>query len=88
MKIHQKIEANGAKSPISPANGTTYTLKEVQEHVGGLVELVRLPGGKNIMLVDEEGLLKKNPVYNEQASALARRPIVGTAIVIPSSSFK
>lgn len=82
-----KIEANGKETPISPANGSNYSLREVQGHVGGLVELVRLRGTTDIMLVDEEGLLKGLPP-NYKATALAGRVIVGTAIVIPSKTFK
>lgn len=56
------------------------TLKEAQNLVGGLVELVTLSNGDQ-MLVDEEGLLKEKP-YNNEASDLAQRTIVGHAIIL------
>jgi hypothetical protein len=86
---HRQIAANGDQKGIAPLNGTDYTLAEVQKHVGGLVEVLYNVGGDpaTIMLVDEEGLLKGLP-FNALASALAKRYIVGTVIVIPLMSFK
>ncbi len=56
---------------VQPKDGKKFTLKEAQSLVGGYVELVHLDGD-NILLCDEEGLLKEKPV-NQEASIEARR---------------
>ncbi len=56
------------------------SLHEAQEVVGGLVELVRLSDGDQ-MLVNEEGLLHGLP-HNKLASEVANRPIVGNALIL------
>jgi len=56
------------------------SLKEAQEIVGGYVELVNLNGG-DAMLVNEEGLLQELP-YNDKASFLADRLVVGDVCVV------
>lgn len=56
------------------------SLHEAQEMVGGLVELVQLSDGDQ-MLVNEEGLLLGLP-HNKRASEVANRPIVGNALIL------
>ena len=55
------------------------TLEYAQEFVGGYVEMLTLPDGSQL-LFDEEGLYKKDPEQNPQASLLAMRRIVGNAL--------
>ncbi len=64
--------ANGTTEEVHPANAVSFTLKEVQAIVGGLVEVLDLPSGK-IMLINEEGKLHGLP-RNEQATKLAALP--------------
>ena len=71
-------------APKDPKKG--YSLAECQGYVGGMMEVVRLPG-RMIMVVNEEGLLMGLP-FNAYASALAGQPIVGNAMVVPSAAFK
>lgn len=59
---------------------TSPTLEECQEFVGGLVELVTLMDGSQ-MLVNEEGLIQGLP-HNQQASQMAMREIVGNALIL------
>lgn len=47
----------GTLQPISPMNGESYTLTEMQHYVGGYVETVNVGNGK-VLIVDEEGKLK------------------------------
>ena len=49
-------------------------------------EYVPLKGG-NALLVDEEGLLKEEPQYNEFASFNAKRHIVGDALAVRLSDM-
>lgn len=56
------------------------TLKQVQEAVGGYVELVELDNGDQL-LVNEEGLLLGLPL-NTWATSLVGRRIVGRALLL------
>ena len=56
------------------------TLKSMQDLVGGYIEFVYLPN-KKIMIVDEEGLLKKGARPNKEAISLIGRHIVGDVIL-------
>ncbi|HIB21727.1 MAG TPA: DUF3846 domain-containing protein [Rhodospirillales bacterium] len=80
------INTSGDETEMTPKNGSDFELKELQDVVGGLIELVALTNGK-LLIVDEEGLLKSLPI-NTKASMLARRPIVGTAIICEDHQLK
>ena len=56
------------------------TLEYMQTYVGGLIEVIPLRDGSQ-MIVNEEGLLKELP-HNQQASELAMRDIVGNVLVL------
>jgi len=71
------IKANGERFTISPKNGEDFKLNELQELVGGYIEIIQMYG--HIMVVDEEGLLKKKP-YNAVASSISGRPLVGDVV--------
>ena len=77
--------ANGYEEDARPINGKTFTLKELQDAVGGYIEVIRLKDGR-LMIVNEEGLLQGLPV-NIEATKILRRDhsttqyIVGNAIV-------
>jgi Domain of unknown function (DUF3846) len=57
----QFIPIEGEPQEISPANGTDFTLGELQTLVGGIIEIVQLHHGQ-ILVVNEEGLLKGLPL--------------------------
>ena len=79
--IHLKY--NGDQEDIELDNDNL--LKALQEAVDGYIEIVRIPGDSNmILVVNEDGLLKQLPV-NAIASAIARQPIVGNAVMIQRS---
>jgi len=82
-------ESDGIK--VFPANGKEFTLDELQEYVGGLIEPVPLrrdiAGSEENwreMYVNEEGLLN-NLKVNPTASILSGRTIVGDAIIVLES---
>lgn len=60
------------------------TLKQAQNFVGGLVEVVRLEDG-NQMLVNEEGVMKNLPI-NFEASFEAGKVILGNAIILEGAA--
>jgi len=76
-----QIKTTGEITEVVPANGSTWSLKELQDFVGGYIEIVRLPASfGQVMVVNEEGLLyglAENPI----ASLEAKRRIVGDVIV-------
>ena len=82
------ITPAGEIRAIFPA-GKTWTLKELQAHVGGYIELSPLPQKrgepKRILVLNEEGLLHGLP-KNTMVSAIFGKDanIVGTVVVCPS----
>ena len=76
---------NGDFQETQPNNGTTFELEEMQEIVGGYIEIIRLKDGR-IIVVNEEGLNLNLPVNIEATNILRRdhsttQYIVGNAIV-------
>lgn len=84
---NQIITPDGTMTETAPKDGVLYHLEELQAVVGGLIELVRLPGAKpgdlDMLVVNEEGLLLELP-FNPIASLLARRRLVGTVLLCSS----
>ena len=82
------IQPDGSNDEVVPGHGQRFTLPELQAHVGGYIEAVRLPGETRIngytiavMYVNEEGRWE-NLEHNLNASTLADRHIVGNALVL------
>lgn len=78
---------------VKPENGKTFELKELQEMVGGYIEIVHLPSGKE-MVINEEGKNLGLPV-NRLATELWKKEypieqypenndelVVGNALII------
>ena len=64
----QIIKANGEIIDVIPKNGVDFQLEEMQEVVGGWIEIVYLDNG-SMMVVNEEGKLKQLP-YNRLATQM------------------
>jgi len=64
------------------------SLEELQETVGGWIEIVPADCGDTVLdlIVHEEGKLLNLP-YNPKASEYAGRPIVGTAVLFEEGRF-
>nr|ART39127.1 H353 [uncultured bacterium] len=75
-------EPSGLDRPCRPRNGKKFALDELQQLVGGYIEMVRIPGdvGRRIFIVDEEGRLK-GLKPNVRASHLAGQLLVGNALL-------
>lgn len=80
-KVANWIKVDGTIIPVVPSKGSKFTLKEVQDMVGGYVARIALPG-RSVMLVNEEGLPRGLPL-NETASRYAVQQIVGDVVVLP-----
>ncbi len=57
------INANGEIKEVTPQNGTDFKLKEVQDIVGGHVEIVHLKNDA-IMIISQEPLNKSRGLRN------------------------
>lgn len=75
------LHANGSVSEFRPKE-KGFTLEELQKAVGGYVEIVSVnPWADVIMLVDEEGPLKRKRC-NELASEIIGQYIVGDVVIM------
>lgn len=74
-------KTDGTKEAVFPANGTDFTLAELQGYVGGLIDIVWVLDGKSeLLVVNDEGLIHGLP-FNKQASEFADGlHIVGDAV--------
>lgn len=77
------LHTDGTATELAPRNGQRFTLAELQEVVGGYIEIVlrgrAIPRG-SCLVVNEEGMLDGLPV-NERASEMAGQTIVGNVLV-------
>jgi hypothetical protein len=92
-----RIDAEGYPETIDDRE---LTLEEMQEAVGGYIEMVPLStkliaggdhpskdDGQVYMIVNEEGLIMNLP-YNKYASQIAGQQVVGTALFIKAEYIK
>ena len=79
----QIIKADGTIQEVQPKNGNDFKLAEMNEIVGGYIEIINAKDGR-IIIIDEEGKLKNKP-FNEEATKLyihgLQDPIVGDVLV-------
>ena len=87
------IKTDGTRQPVQPANGSDFTLEEMQSIVGGCIELVELDGDTT-MVVNEEGKLITLS-FNLEASRIfcAHHPaskdfIVGDVLVCNNNQIR
>lgn len=76
------ITTNHELKLVKP-KGDKFTLKELQDAVGGYIEIVASPFPGYICIVDEEGKLK-DEIPNDLASLILDQELVGEVLVIPS----
>lgn len=86
------ITPDGVRTDLpEPAkdNGT-FTLQQLQDAVGGYIEVV-VPSGPvtpgKVILADEEGLIKQLPI-NVAGSVICGRPVVGNIVVIDEETME
>ena len=83
------IKTSGEKLEVKPANGESFSLKEVQEYVGGYVEMFRVSGKK--YLFNEEGLLHDLPSNVKATEELEKdcnqavQTLVGNVLILEDS---
>lgn len=77
------IKADTTVEAITPKESECFSLKELQDYVGGYIEILNLENDY-ILVVDEEGRLK-NKKLNKKASEFAGQPIVGDVVLCKSN---
>lgn len=89
MKTAQLIKPNGEVIPVEPKNGTDFKLEELNEFVGGYIEVIHPPlRPKEIMVINEEGKLK-GLAYNPVATLIWQHDdIVGNALLCHTDQVK
>lgn len=65
----------------APSEASTITFADAQKYVLGYVEVVRVDHAGSVLLVNEDGRLKKL-VRNEYATFLASQVICGPAVLL------
>ena len=80
------VKSDGAFIPTEPANGRDFSLNELQAFVGGLIDIVRLPDNR-IMVVNDEGLILDLPM-NHTASRISGGYIAGDVLVCQSKEVR
>lgn len=83
------LKTDGTKQEVFPANKKDFTLKELQDYVGGYIERVRplIPSENGeYIIANEEGLLL-GMKFNSQASAKTGIPLVGDVLVCSREEF-
>ena len=81
------VTPSGSMKEVKPMNGEKFTLFELQQHVGGYIEIIYLTNDK-LLVVDEEGKLKGKPLNRIATGWLNADGIIdyvaGTAILMDS----
>jgi hypothetical protein len=82
------IKTNGEEVDVQPNNGRHFSLKEMQDIVGGYIEVIPY-GTKKLMVLNEEGKLLGLP-ENNVATDLVRGAdiIVGDVLLCKASEVK
>jgi len=80
------VKVDGEEIAIQPDNGVEFLLEEMQSIVGGYIEVLYLSDGR-LMVVNEEGLLRKLP-FNPIATTMASRIIVGDVLVCEQNQIR
>ncbi len=82
------LDIDGTKTEAVPANGKDFQLEEMYDLTGSIiVEIHRLPGRKEWIVMDEEGIRNEKPV-NAAATVLAHNlngPVLGKVLVCEQS---
>ena len=74
------IPAEATESPVETERRSGPSLETLQGIVGGLIEVVHLPGGR-MLVVNEEGLILGLPA-NPRARGLSGIHLVGPAVLL------
>lgn len=65
------IKTTGETIEVKPTNGTDFQLEELQEVVGGYIQILPIYSTGEVMVVNEEGRLENLP-WNVKATTYAK----------------
>lgn len=80
------VRVDGTREEKKPANGTDFTLRELQQMVGGYIEIVA-SDLETLVIGDEEGRLKGKQ-YNPSISQQYGVFLVGDCVIIKREYMK
>lgn len=78
MIVEKIMKVDGTLIPYPPVDEEGYRLKEMQDIVGGYIEIVDIPHTNTIAVVNEEGMYTEplNPRASEYISRYYGRPVM------------
>lgn len=85
------IKTSGEIIDVEPKNGKDFSLEELQEYVGGYIEVAYPPSKHGaIMVLNEEGKLNNLPINHLASKAYfpGQDVIVGDVLLCHSSQIK
>lgn len=84
------IKVDGSQKDVFPADKENgFTLEELYGLLEcEMIEIATTFQDGKMLVVDEEGLLKPDPIVNQVASMLVGDYIVGNAIVVSQEEFQ
>ena len=68
----QLYKTDGTITNIKPVKGKTFNLKELQEYVGGIIDIQPLPRFKKVLILNDEGKLI-GLIKNENATEIWKK---------------
>lgn len=76
------IKTNGEIIPVEPKNGTDFQLEEMQEIVGGYIQLFYLMNDEGeVIVMNEDGKIEGLPMNHKATELAAKRLFQGDYIV-------
>jgi len=75
------IKEDGTETKVKPANGKTFSLRELQLFVGGYIEQIIIPDGRK-MIVNEEGKIKGYNLNTKASTLSTNFDIFGDVIIV------
>lgn len=77
------FKENGVIRPVLPANGTDFSVDELQGFVKGFFKLIFIDDGRRIAVVNEDGIAEGYG-YNSAASSIAEQQLLGDVLICPA----
>jgi hypothetical protein len=86
------LQVNGLKNRVTPENGKSFSLKELQGYVGGLIEFVYLPDGCSLVINEEGKLegLEQNDIASDifqKAYPIEKYPINNDGLIVGDALY-
>lgn len=84
------IKTTGVELEVNPENGSDFQLKEMQDFVGGTIQIIRVDN--NCIVCNDDGKLLGLP-YNEKATEMYGKYLfsgdylVGDILIIPNNQI-